>query len=105
MVVLRIKPAASQPGKRPEKTVDPEGDWVYIDQSQPLKGDLLHHLARPSAFSRIILLSWGSSVDAPVRFEARREWESRAAGSPSWQSVSLLRLKTLFQCARVRQDF
>jgi hypothetical protein len=49
-----------------------------------------YDLLRPSAISRIILLSWGSSVDAPVRFERDREWESRAAGFPGWHSVSMI---------------
>jgi hypothetical protein len=31
-------------------------------------------LARPSVVSRIILVSWGSTVDVPVRFEFRRKW-------------------------------
>jgi hypothetical protein len=102
--ILRNRnPAPPQP-KRPEKTVDPARDWVYIHECHPFKGSFQYDLARPSAISRI-KWSWGFSVDAPVRFDARREWKSWVYGFPGWHSVSMIRQKAVNRRAKVRQDF
>src|SRR5580658_1013486 len=90
--------------KRPEKTVDPACDWVYIHECHPFKGSFQYDLARPSAISRI-KWSWGFSVDAPVRFDARRKWKSWVYGFPGWHSVSAIRQKAVYRRAKVREDF
>jgi hypothetical protein len=55
--------------KRPEKTVDPEVVWVYIHECHPFKGELRRAFLRTHLVISRIILSWGSSVDAPVRFK------------------------------------
>jgi hypothetical protein len=58
--------------------------------------------ARSSVVSRI-KLSWGSSIDIPVRFEFAGTGK-RAFGFPGWQSVSLNRHKDSFgvrECVKI----
>jgi hypothetical protein len=55
--------------KRAEKIVDPEGDWVYIHECHPFKGELRRAILRTHLVISRIKLSWGSSVDAPVRIQ------------------------------------
>jgi hypothetical protein len=57
------------PSKRLEKLVDREHDWVYIHECHPFKDELRSNNLRTRLVISRIILSWGSSVDAPVRFK------------------------------------
>jgi hypothetical protein len=70
------------------------------------KGQIAYcDLVRPRDVSRIKLMSQGSSLMPPVRFEICRKWEDRVLGFPGLQSVSPIRCKVVSIGAKVRQDF
>jgi hypothetical protein len=55
-------------------------------------------------FSRIIL-SWGSSVDALVRYHLRREWDNGRRGFPGPAISITEKSQSLIRRAKVRQHF
>ena len=76
-IVKETSPGILWTGKCTQKKVDPKQISVYIHECHPFKGELRRAILRTHLVLSRILLSWGSSVDAPVRFQ-----ESTGMGKP-----------------------